>query len=61
MNVGAHNNIAVGEFGIAQKKSDGFPIYSLRGPEEIESIVSLFERDFWNHLGREIGEQQGIL
>ena len=61
MNVGVHNNIAVGEFGITQKKSDGFPIYSLRGPEEIESIVSLFERDFWNHLGREIGEQQGIL
>ena len=38
-----------------------FPRYSLGGRDEIPHLVNLFYRDFWNHLGRDIGDEEDSL
>ena len=38
-----------------------FPTYSDGGENESNGILELFERDFYNCLGRDVGERQGKL
>ena len=48
--------------GTLQLGSIKFPRYSLDDPDEIPTLLALFERDFWNSFGKDISaEQQGTL
>ena len=38
-----------------------FPIYSLGDRLEIPELAAVFERDFWDSMGRELGAAQGTL
>ena len=38
-----------------------FPLYPLVEANEKAELVALFERDFWNFLGKDLGEIQGCL
>ena len=38
-----------------------FPLYPLGAADDLNGIVSLFERDFWNYLGEDIAPVQGLL
>ena len=35
-----------------------FPRYSLGGPDEISNLLTLFHRDFWNSLGKDVGDKE---
>lgn len=51
----------LGEQGNLPPGSKTFPRYSFTGAEESSRLISLFERDFWNYLGRDFEESQGVL
>ena len=36
-----------------------FPRYLLNSPDEISKLLALFERDFWNSLGKDVGTEEG--
>jgi hypothetical protein len=38
-----------------------FPLYPLGDPDEIPRILNLFDRDFWNSLGKDVGAEEGAL
>ena len=38
-----------------------FPTYSESGFEQAGELVELFENDFFNHIGQDLGEEQGKL
>ncbi len=61
INVGGYMDKPIGKFGYLQKRVGGFPLYSFSASDNVQNIVVLFERDFWNLLGKEIGEWQGTL
>lgn len=47
--------------GTLQPGSIKFPRYSLDDPDEIPSLLALFERDFWNSLDKDLSNEQGTL
>ncbi|MYF24533.1 MAG: ATP-binding protein [Nitrospira sp. SB0678_bin_10] len=47
--------------GTLQPGSIKFPRYSLDDPDEIPSLLALFERDFWNSLDKDLSTAQGTL
>ena len=49
------------EWGSLPPGSITFPRYSFTDAEESSRLVSLFERDFWNYVGRDFKESQGTL
>ena len=49
---------STGEFDVGTIK---FPRYSLGEIDEIILLLNLFERDFWNSFGKEIGANEGML
>ena len=42
-------------------QTDIFPHYSLTESADKIDLVAQFERDFWNFLGKDIGDRQGSL
>lgn len=44
--------------GTLQLGSTKFPRYSLDDPDEIPTLLALFERDFWNSFGKDISAEQ---
>ena len=47
--------------GTLQPNSITFPRYSLIDPDEIPTLMALFERDFWNYMAKDISVAQGTL
>ena len=47
--------------GIINRDFRDFPLYSLSVTENLNELVSLFERDFWNYLGKDFASAQGLL
>ena len=51
-----------GKIGYLERRSSTtFPFYILGNSEEIAGIISMFEKDFWNYVGMDIGDQQGMI
>ena len=49
------------KFGKLYPGSTAFPRYSVGGANEIPLLLNLFYRDLWNHLGRDIGDEEDTL
>lgn len=47
--------------GLLQPGTIKFPRYSLDDPDEIPSLLALFERDFWNSFDKDLSTAQGNL
>ena len=53
-----HFNDVVGKF---RRGSTRFPRYSLGNLDEVQNLLSLFYRDFYNVLGKDVGAEEGAL
>ncbi len=40
--------------------SHKFPTYSLGNKEEVPHLLKIYNRDFWNFVGRDTGEEEGV-
>ena len=46
------------EMAILEARPIRYPQYSLGDPEEIPSLITRFERDFWNSAGKDIPQDK---
>ena len=55
------NNYRLPWPGLLAEGSTKFPRYSLGNTDEVVRLLNLFERDFWNSFGKDIGADEGVL